>query len=425
MAQGPFTIFDKSTIQSFSLDEAVIFDNFYRSNIPPVFLVECLADLERDKRLMRSTPEQLVGALAEKTPDMQASANVFHLDLLKSELMGKFDLDLMLLRPVRNDGKEVQLGDQQGVIFEPGPETAALRRWSRKEFLEAEREHAKGWRLALSRLDLEEMSNQVLKAIGPWRKPVSLQEARELTDKIIDNLDPEFLLRFGLTLVGVPEATEWVVNDWITGRRKPLRRTYPYFIHVLSINIFFSLVYPTELLRNVKPSHQVDLAYLYYLPFCAVFTSCDKFHVQVAPFFMTAAQTFVRGEELKADLARLNELYLALPEAERAKSIFAYAAHPPDDGSFLTSHLWDIYLPYWRPNSPNRSEVPAEKRQALDELLAKFRVKTATIAPGSMPGFDSHDFMEVNVNGKAIKGSYVRVPPNLTEDDPSGPLSPA
>jgi len=100
MAQGPVTIFDKSTIQSFSLDEAVIFDNFYRSNIPPVFLVECLADLERDKRLMKSTPEQLVGALAEKTPDMQASANVFHLDILNGELMGKFDLDLMLLRPV-------------------------------------------------------------------------------------------------------------------------------------------------------------------------------------------------------------------------------------------------------------------------------------------------------------------------------------
>jgi hypothetical protein len=421
MAQGPVTIFDKSTIQSFSLDEAVIFDNFYRSNIPPVFLVECLADLERDRRLMKSTPEQLVGALAEKTPDMQASANVFHLDILKSELMGKFDLDLMLLRPVRNGGEEVQLGNQQGIIFKPGPETAALRRWARKEFLEAEREHARDWRLALSQLDLKEMSNQVLKAIGPWRKPVSFQDARELTDKIIDSLDPEFLLRFGLNLVGVSEATEWVVNDWITGRRKPLRRTYPYFIHILSINFFFSLLYPTELLKNVKPSHQVDLAYLYYLPFCAVFTSCDRFHVQVAPLFMTAAQTFVRGEELKADLARLNELYLTLPEAERAKSIFAYAPHPPDDSSFLTSRLWDIYLPYWRPNSPNRLEVPADKKEALEEILAKFHAKTATMALGAMPGFDSHDFMELNVSVKAVKGSYVRMPLDSMKNDASGP----
>ena len=62
-------------------------------------MVECLADLERDRRLMKSTPEQLVGALADKTPDMQVSANVFHLDILKAELSGKLDLSLILLRP--------------------------------------------------------------------------------------------------------------------------------------------------------------------------------------------------------------------------------------------------------------------------------------------------------------------------------------
>jgi hypothetical protein len=50
-------------------------------------------------------------------------------------------------------------------------------------------------------------------------------------------------------------------------------------VFLLTINIFFCLVLPTQLLRNVKPSHQVDLAYLYYLPFCSVFTSKDNFGV--------------------------------------------------------------------------------------------------------------------------------------------------
>jgi hypothetical protein len=337
--------------------------------------------------------------------------------------MGKFDLDLMLLRPVRNDGKDLQLSDQHGVIFQPGPEAAALRRWSRKEFLEAEREHARDWRRALSRIDLKEMADQVAKAIGPWRKPRSLQDARELTDKMIDNLDPEFLLHFGLDLVGVPEATEWVVNDWISKRRKPLRTTYPYFIHILSINIFFSLVYPMQLLKNVKPSHQVDLAYLYYLPFCAVFTSRDNFHVQVAPLFMNAAQTFVHCDDLKADLARLNDLYLALPEIERAKGFYVYALHPPDDSTYLTSRLWDIYLPYWRQNSPNRSEVPVEKKKALDDLLAVFHAKTANMVPGSMPGFDDRDFMEINASPKTVKGPYVRIAPERAGHADPGDVS--
>jgi hypothetical protein len=43
--QGPSPIFDKSSIESFNLDEAVLMDHFYMSTITPVFYVECLADL--------------------------------------------------------------------------------------------------------------------------------------------------------------------------------------------------------------------------------------------------------------------------------------------------------------------------------------------------------------------------------------------
>jgi hypothetical protein len=51
---------------------------FYMSNITPLFFVECLADLEKSIR-SRSTPEQLVGSLADRTPDMQSTPNVHHM----------------------------------------------------------------------------------------------------------------------------------------------------------------------------------------------------------------------------------------------------------------------------------------------------------------------------------------------------------
>ena len=44
MAQGPYLIFDKSSLESLNFDEAVMLDNFYSSVITPVFFVECLAD---------------------------------------------------------------------------------------------------------------------------------------------------------------------------------------------------------------------------------------------------------------------------------------------------------------------------------------------------------------------------------------------
>ena len=55
MALGPSLLFDKSSLESLNLDEAVMLDNFYRSTITPLFFVECLADLEKHIR-SNSTP---------------------------------------------------------------------------------------------------------------------------------------------------------------------------------------------------------------------------------------------------------------------------------------------------------------------------------------------------------------------------------
>ena len=91
MPGGPSLIFDKSSLESLSLDEAVLMDNFYLSNITPLFYVECLADLEKQMR-SNSTPEQLVGSLADRTPEAQGMPNVHHLSILRAELSRQFDL---------------------------------------------------------------------------------------------------------------------------------------------------------------------------------------------------------------------------------------------------------------------------------------------------------------------------------------------
>ena len=55
--------------------------------------------------------------------------------------------------------------------------------------------------------------------LGHWKTPKTLEEAKQITDTIIDNVDPEWLIGFGLELLGVPEATAWVQNDWVQKRR--------------------------------------------------------------------------------------------------------------------------------------------------------------------------------------------------------------
>jgi hypothetical protein len=251
MPQGPILIFDKSSLESLNLDEAVLLDNFYISNITPLFFVECLADLEKSIR-SRSTPEQLVGSLADRTPEAQSCANVHHIRILMGELSRQFDLKKVSFRPMLDQGKPVQLGDKKGIVFQRSQEQEALDRWCDREFLDVERQIAKNWRAGLAKIDLDAMVKTVMAELGHWKKPKTLEEAKQITDTIIDNMDPEWLLRFGIQLLGVPEAIDWVIKDWIDRRRPPLRKHVPYFIFMLSINIFFCLVLPTELLRNVK-----------------------------------------------------------------------------------------------------------------------------------------------------------------------------
>src|ERR1039457_5351491 len=131
MAQGPSLIFDKSSLESLNLDEAVLMDNFYMSTITPLFFVECLADLKKSIR-SKSSPEQLVGSLADRTPESQSYPNVHHMTVLNAELTRQFDLSTVFGRVMLAGGEPIQLGDQKGFVFKQSPEAEALQRWSRR-----------------------------------------------------------------------------------------------------------------------------------------------------------------------------------------------------------------------------------------------------------------------------------------------------
>jgi hypothetical protein len=180
--------------------------------------------------------------------------------ILKAELNRQFDITTIYGRVAIAGGEAVQLGDKKGFVFRRSPEAEALERWTRREFLEVERNIARQWRRSLDRVDFDAMVKAVMGELGHWRTPKTLADAKQIADTLIDYMDPEWLLRFGLSLLGVPEATDLVIEGWIARRRPPLREHVPYFIFMLTINIFFCLVLPTQLLRNPDVGAYGDLS---------------------------------------------------------------------------------------------------------------------------------------------------------------------
>jgi hypothetical protein len=175
---------------------------------------------------------------------------------------------------------------------------------------------------------------------------------------------------------------------------------------MLSVNLFFCLVLPTQLLRNVKPSHHIDLAYLYYLPFCSIFTSKDNFHAQIVPLFLAPEQTFVNGIELKEDLKKLDERYSALAESEFKTGTTSFAMHPPEEPAFLTTRLWDKHVPKWR-DAPPPVKLNKQLQDALTEMMKKVS-GSPQVAPHDIGSVGELGYVSVESKIHLRKGKYRR-----------------
>lgn len=410
---GPVIIFDKSVLQSLNPDEAMWLDNFYISNITPLFFIETLADLEKEIKQGR-TPEEVVGNLAYKTPDMNSKPNAHHVTLLDGELFEGAELDMKYGRPHITSGRHVELEGRKGVIFEPSPEEEALSRWQKHEFLDLERLRAKAWRRGLSNINLKQ-NYDLFQRFFPIGKPKSLSEVKKLVDFYINETDQETILKFGLSLVGLSiESQAEVITRWRACGRQVIKIFAPYFTHVFSVDLFFYIAIAADLIGHGRPSHKIDLAYLYYLPFCKVFTSKDKLHADIVPFFLSENQTYIPGEELKTDLAKLDQYYQAFSDEIKKRGVMSFAFYPPDDPSFLITRLWDKYMnPEWRkhkmqPRPQPENNANKEMRERIDRLRNE-----GVPIPNDKVGIHEPDELIIERHVLGRKGKWDRFPPEV------------
>ncbi len=412
MPPGPILIFDKSTLQSLNPDEAVWLDHFFLTNITPLFFIETLADLEKQVRAGR-TPEQVVGNLAYKTPDLQSRPNVHHRALVAAELSGTQEIDIRHGFPIISGGQVVTtLEGKTGVIFQPAPEQEAFSRWQHGEFLEVERFRAKAWRQTLSNYACDEICDS-LKSCFASTTPKTFSEAKQVVDAFVDYWNQETVLRIGLSLLDAPlDAKDQTMARWQVAGRPPLRQFAPYFTHVLSVDLLFYLAILAKLISRTRKSNRADFAYLYYLPFCMVFASSDNLHADIVPLFLRENQSFVKGSNLKADLIRLDEHYSALPDETKNLGMFQFAKYPPTDNRFLVTQLWDKHLPVWRKDeaAPQKPLDKDTEKKIVDHINRTAKESVPVGVPTVLSQADTH-FMLLHRKVFVRKGKWKRFTP--------------
>jgi len=418
MAQGPILIFDKSALQCLNPDQAHWMDNFFMSNITPFFYIETLADLEKEVKAGK-TSEQVVGEIAAKSPDMQAVPNVYHLTLIWAELTGQSEIKMVGF-PIIAGGQPVTHEGAKGIIYKPSPEQEALSRWQQGEFLEVERGMAKIWRQQLESIDLKAMAASFKPIHEKAGSPQSLEDIKTLAEAIIDGPDQEAVLRLGLELtIGYGDWGDQVFARWKSLGQPPIRDFSPYLTYVLTVDLFFYLGMAASQIGSDRKSNKADIAYLYYLPFCMVFTSRDNLQIRIAPLFLRNDQSFVHADDLKADLKRLDEFYDALPEDVKRKGVYSFAAYPPKDDSFLVTQLWNKHMkpPEGFVPSPSTHEgktiyVPpaGSDPKVIIKALNDFEENAVPLDPDTPISPDEAAVVQFSKFILRKKGKWVRIP---------------
>lgn len=328
--------------------------------------------------------------MAEKTSAMTADPNVHHSRLCIEDLAGHH---IQMRRcVVMNGGRSVKRDGHEGVIFDESPEADALSRWSRGSFRDVERAHARGWREGLAALDLEAMSAPFSSLLGRENRPRSLRDIKAMVDRLVGaSAHAEAILGFALATLSVPyELWPMIYGRWQSEGRPPLKTFAPYAAHVLSVDMFFSIALALGHIAKARASNRADIAYLYYLPFCMVFTSMDKLHARAVPLFLNADQRFVWGADMKAELRRLDDHFSGYPDDVKLSGVMAFAQRPPTEGTFMTSRLWDELLsPNWRePRRPTTGPDATPEDMARNAQLV--RELNAKIAESEPAGHDVH-----------------------------------
>ena len=99
-------------------------------------------------------------------------------------------------------------------------------------------------------------------------------------------------------------------------------------------------------------------------------TSNDVFHKTLAPFLLRSNQSFISGDDLKADLAKIDAHWSKIRADLKATGSINYAAYPPLNPDLLTYQLWNRHMrPGWQRDAEQPIKMTPETQARIMENL--------------------------------------------------------
>ena len=341
---GPIIILDKSAFQSLSSEELGFLSKHYTVNIPPVLVLDVLADLKQDV-VDRAGSQNQVAEMAEKLSLWEARLNVRYKALCMASLLGHEVA--MAGMPVILGGRVARPKDgREDMLFDETNEQEAIRLCRERRFTEAESLLASRWQeIAQNLADPSWFRKSLAKQYIIIPKVGSLRGVSKAVDSILTNANLQTeLFQWFTALLALPADEQDVVTKRWAQRRTPFLRDWaPYAFFCIKVMFTFYAASSYKILGSGL-TDLINMEYLFYMPCCMAFCSSDKLHAQLAPMLLNPQQDFVTADELKADLHWLAAEWKDLSTEEKEDRTHNCGNNPPQNEKSITHRLWQKHM---------------------------------------------------------------------------------
>lgn len=347
--------------------------------------VEILGDLKKVEGEDILNQEKVI-EIANKLIQRDNAINVYYKNLFISSLMGTDHINAR--RPAVGGGKKVVDKDgRKGVHIEETLESITLRNWQKGNFEEAEKAIAQQWRFFSKSIDLERIKKNWNHYLTLIPNCEDFDKLNSIVERVLSNPDAQGdLLQKMIEGYQIdPKLASKIFYRWESNSDKLIKDFAPYSFYCIKVDIIFNLGLVFNLITT-RPTNLVDSQYLFYLPFCNVFSSRDNFHNKISQTFLFKDQTFVDGDDLKNDLKNINENRESLTDEQKLEWDDKYSTEPPVNENSITYQLWKKYLPKWIPG-----ELRKESSTSKDKMN-KNKVDEITDRVNSFSEIDTDPF---------------------------------
>jgi len=303
---GPTLLLDKSAFQALSQGEMLKLSNYFNLNIVDILLWEIMGDCLKQTKTTSSRKE--ISILADKISLLDAYQNINYIHLLVENLLGS---------PVTMDGRPIvapdaitRLENGQTAAFTNGiPFCNMITRWQQGNFTEEDIATAKIWQDVKN--DCKAKANNYINLLTAnhivFPKCTGIHDMKLEVDKLLENINIQLtFLDMLLSYQGIESRRKQLINERIRQYPYSLPKAAPYAFYCMTVFAFYLGSCKHDLLLERKLDDQIDLEYLFYLPFCKVFSSNDNFHKTLVRELITDDQVFVSGSELKKGILEID-----------------------------------------------------------------------------------------------------------------------